>query len=171
MALCFPKVGMQEYQSFLAKPHCCATLSRAHDRFIRLKKGMGEEGEEMGEILRSFQNKQTSSQSLSLRGRGQRHCFALLAGGLGHFPTVLGSLGWVMLPKWDIQVALGYPWHILALSLNFCSHPSNPPVPKAWDFTLVSFIHLFVHIIHSYIQYLIPNFGCVSGTGDRAANN
>ena len=119
MALCFPKVGMQEYQSFLAKPHCCATLSRAHDRFIRLKKGMGEEGEEMGEILRSFQNKQTSSQSLSLRGRGQRHCFALLAGGLGHFPTVLGSHRWVWGESCYQSEISRLPWDTLGISLHY----------------------------------------------------
>ena len=88
MGLYFLKVGMQKYQSFLANHTAVPSLSSACDRFIRLKEGMGEEGEGMGEILRSFQNQQTSSQSLSLRGRGQRHCFPLLAGGLGHFPTV-----------------------------------------------------------------------------------
>ena len=30
---------------------------------------------------------------------------------------------------------------------------------------------LFIYLSNSSIQYLIPKFGCVSGTGDRAANN
>ena len=91
----FSKLVCKSINHSLQKHTAVPSLSSAHDRFLRLKKGMGEEGEGMGEevegmgeILRSFQNQQTSSQSLSLRGRGQRHCFPLLAGGLGHFLTV-----------------------------------------------------------------------------------
>ena len=115
----FPKLVCKNINHSLQNHTAVPSLSCSHDRFIRLKQGMGEEGEGMGEILRSFQNKQTSSQSLSLRGRGQRHCFALLAGGLGHFPTVLGSHRWVWSESCYQSEIPRMPWDTLGISLHY----------------------------------------------------